>query len=758
MKKYKIKQRIKNENKEELFIAYDGDISRDVVIKKLDIPFGYDWDKEQMQKVIARFRQEGQMAARLNHPNIVTINKVMKSKDDYFIVMELIEGKTLKKWLKSKRQFKTQEVISIGMQICDALEYAHQEGVSHKEIKLTNIFVNDQLDVKLVDFDISQIGPDTLISSSIENLIDILPTESEQENGSPHIDRDIDIQAVGEILFHLLTGKHPSSISDVEKLKNKLLSTQPAMDKQETPLVFEKLVDIVLRTISKNKPSSFQTAKDCFIALKSIANDTNIISANRHHEVDTTSSVASGLGMTTSFEGIVKNIDFEQTDWIPKPFNKWKRKELNNTNVNETLARLLDVPIFTDPFSGALHIDTRYFLLFWKGHILQIINLKTGNMGDKVFRSLPETASHIVIYTAEDITTVEVPLLLTTILSKEELIHNQLDSEFTDIGAFVKKLLSDSFTGVIRLHFSEGDLYFGYERSTPILFLKSAQLKMTPNEKLMDYLSRQIQPGTFTVDIYAANFSPLHESMRHFFKNALFKVSYKADSRINHKSLLKMKKREILPQTMENLKKTVHIEPVQGEHHQIRLGGVKLNLRDFIYRGFNYCYAEWFLSDLFVTLLSSGNQNSLKYVTTWIPSITTIKVNTLLEDDEGNSHLFDMVMTDKKDKILHLVYRGTSSTVKEISTFLEMAKAVKRKYIKGGDIGGISYVTDSNYTQEALDYFYSETDEKLKGISIASLEAFTGYKGFVRISKNRGFHFNLVTETPSGFKVIAPVL
>jgi len=113
---------------------------------------------------------------------------------------------------------------------------------------------------------------------------------------------------------------------------------------------------------------------------------------------------------------------------------------------------------------------------------------------------------------------------------------------------------------------------------------------------------------------------------------------------------------------------------------------------------------------------------------------------------------------DKNNKILALIGHGKDGSVDEVTRFLEDAIAVKLNYIKTGDIGGVIYVSPTTFSDEAMNYFYQKTTEKKKQVGIAMLDSFTGYKGFVRVGKNRGFHLNLILESDNGYRVIGPVL
>ncbi|MDX8376770.1 MAG: serine/threonine-protein kinase [Mariprofundales bacterium] len=163
-KKYSIKRKLGTGAMGEVFLARDNDLHRDVAIKRLHFTaeLAAQMTDEQQQEASDRFIQEARSVARLNHSNIITIYQIVTNDEHSYIVMEYLNGKTLQSWLNDMRHFSVAAVINIGMQVAEALDYAHRAGIVHRDIKPDNIFLTsnadnpDEITVKINDFDVAR--------------------------------------------------------------------------------------------------------------------------------------------------------------------------------------------------------------------------------------------------------------------------------------------------------------------------------------------------------------------------------------------------------------------------------------------------------------------------------------------------------------------------------------------------------------------------------------------------------------------------
>ncbi len=176
-------------------------LNRLVAIKILKDEFSRD------QEFRRRFHAESQAVAMLSHPNIVSVYDVSRSGDVDYIVMELIEGITLKQYLEKKGSLNWRETLHFSMQIAKALEHAHSRGIVHRDIKPHNIMILKDGSIKVADFGIARIGSaqNTLTREALGSVHYISP---EQAKGG-HVDSRSDLYSLGVVMYEMLTGRTP---------------------------------------------------------------------------------------------------------------------------------------------------------------------------------------------------------------------------------------------------------------------------------------------------------------------------------------------------------------------------------------------------------------------------------------------------------------------------------------------------------------------------------------------------------------------
>jgi serine/threonine protein kinase len=207
----------------EVYQAKDTKLGREVAIKVLPEEFAMDHDR------VARFQREAKLLASLNHPNIAAIHGLEESEGTHFLVMELIEGQTLKDRIKTG-PIPVEEALKLALQMAEALEAAHEKGVIHRDLKPANIKVTPDGKVKILDFGLAKayVGDQENISPMDSPTISAAATQQgvilgtaaymspEQARGKP-VDRRADIWAFGAVLFEMLTGQTAFQGEDVSE-------------------------------------------------------------------------------------------------------------------------------------------------------------------------------------------------------------------------------------------------------------------------------------------------------------------------------------------------------------------------------------------------------------------------------------------------------------------------------------------------------------------------------------------------------------
>ena len=205
-----------------------------------------------------RFRAESQAVAMLSHPNIVSVYDVSHSDDVEYIVMELIDGITLKEYLRQKGAIAPSEALDFTMQIAKALEHAHGKGIIHRDIKPQNIMLLKNGMIKVADFGIAELQND-IEESNGETVGSVHYIAPEQARGAAP-DARSDIYSLGIVMYEMLTGRLPYvGDTDVE-VAVKHMNTVPVSPREIVPEIPEELERICLKAMDADIDARYQTA------------------------------------------------------------------------------------------------------------------------------------------------------------------------------------------------------------------------------------------------------------------------------------------------------------------------------------------------------------------------------------------------------------------------------------------------------------------------------------------------------------------
>lgn len=237
----------------------DRTLERQIAIKVLAEP--YDRDRGFVQ----RFRREAQAAARLNHPNIVSVHDSGSDDGTHFIVMELVEGESLGTRLKREGPLASVEATRIGVAITRALAVAHERGVIHRDMKPGNVMLTDDGGVKVLDFGIAHASGAEEITRSGLVLGSALYLSPEQAQGASGDERS-DLYGLGCVLYQMLTGRPPFVADDAIASLYQHVNEQPALPSSIRP-VPEELERVLLRCLEKDPARRFASAIELETAL-----------------------------------------------------------------------------------------------------------------------------------------------------------------------------------------------------------------------------------------------------------------------------------------------------------------------------------------------------------------------------------------------------------------------------------------------------------------------------------------------------------
>ncbi len=234
--------------------AFDRMIERRVAVKLVKLPGGGDAEAEEAH---ARFRREAQAAGRLSHPNIVGVYDYGENADTAWIVMEMVEGGSLKSIIDRGDRMPVAEVVRLMEEILSALAYSHGRGVVHRDIKPANIMLAGDRSVKIADFGIARIE-----NSSMTQVGTVMGTPAymapEQLRGEA-VDARADIWAAGVVLYQLLTGEKPFE-GNYTALMHRVLNTEPPPPSQLAVSAPRGFDSVLARALAKRPDDRFPSA------------------------------------------------------------------------------------------------------------------------------------------------------------------------------------------------------------------------------------------------------------------------------------------------------------------------------------------------------------------------------------------------------------------------------------------------------------------------------------------------------------------
>ena len=205
-----------------------------------------------------QFRSESQAVAMLSHPNIVAVYDVSHSEDVEYIVMELIEGITLKDYMKRRGVLSWKEVLHFSAQILKALSHAHSKGIVHRDIKPHNVMILEDGTIKVADFGIACLLDDGEEQSG-ETIGSVHYASPEQARGVA-VDARSDLYSVGIVMYEMLTGCLPYEGDSAEQIALQHLSAVPRPPRELQPDVPEELENITLKAMDANIEARYQSA------------------------------------------------------------------------------------------------------------------------------------------------------------------------------------------------------------------------------------------------------------------------------------------------------------------------------------------------------------------------------------------------------------------------------------------------------------------------------------------------------------------
>lgn len=371
--RYEIKKLIGEGGMALVYLAQDNLLDRPVAIKLLRSEYSSD------QEFVERFQREAKSAAKLCHPNVVNIYDVGQTKSTYYIVMEYIEGTSLKDLIKKEGTLSVELSLNLAMQISSALNHAHNSLIVHRDIKPHNIMITNDYLVKVMDFGIARAMSSATITRTGVVLGSVHYFSPEQATGKD-VTSASDLYSLGIVLYEMLTGKVPFDADTPVGIAYQHVQSDLPSIEEKRPDLPPSVIDIVKKALAKKPEERFKSAREMELSLSHALDSLQSINVDKvntitkinrpENEIYTQKIKDKNIDSTMVFDQTLK-LESDERDITTMSKKAGKAKKRSNKNITITAILLLLLIVLP----GYLFVKVSAFLNVPEVNVPDVIGL-----------------------------------------------------------------------------------------------------------------------------------------------------------------------------------------------------------------------------------------------------------------------------------------------------------------------------------------------------------------------------------------------
>lgn len=769
---YEIKSLLGSGGMGDVYLAYDTRLDREVAIKFLKLSNA---TNEESIEYIERFKNEAKSVAKLNHPNIAGIYDIGSFNESDYMVMEYVEGENLHDIIQ-KETLSIKSVLKIAKQLCNVVDFIHEKGIIHRDIKSANILVNKNFEIKITDFGIAKNDSNEHMLTKAGSILgSIMYSPPEQFVNVKNLDKRSDIYSVGICIYEMLTGSPPFvEKNTIQEIILAIISetiVKPTILSDKIPALFD---DILLKALEKVPEKRYQDIKDFMNDLEILEKSLILESTQNSSllEYTTNSALNSALSAIRDTR-MGSTFDLNNTTLNMKDFFKelhldfhWLNKILNDSELNkfvvtnqemsfkDFLSKIRAQDLNGRRFSGILTNENIY-LFINQGVVTGAFDKSNRLFGDEVFNTIPENFIFTKIINTQE--NENFNLLLYSILSLDsEVIHENLNSAKINLFEVLDNLTSGEakFCGYIVCQKSRSEkdkekYLFALNQGEVVFNIKiNDQLTVTADVSLEDFL----KSDNNLISIYKPKLYIPQKELENLMQKSEFYLKYRDVIDGTLQDIADLGKEEVSHCLGESVKNNIIFDIVlKSSIKTITVMDKEIELKELITRSQFYKACLWIVTEFLFLINISGNISYFRDLYKSASEIVKFNILDELTGFYGCSNDYSIVAKDAEDKVIFLARFGDGSR-EDLESFMEETVLVKKNMQKHKkkELYSAFYISKNKLDNNTVACYYKNVKQEAG--------FFKKSKAYLKVGLTDGFNVILLQQNNEELSLVAPNL